>query len=284
MRRRRAAAPMQRLVTRFEPASTCAGGLVAHFATMRRPFSMALAAALLALPAGLAASVLSTAAEVELPRTVELPPLKPDDFAGPDKDDNKDAQAAGEEPGPLPMPSEEAACRIELAGLGAEFEERDRLEDEGGCLVEHPIALTRLSTGIDIEPEAVLNCKTALTAARFVEDVVSPEAETVFGSPLATVNHASAYVCRPRHGQTRMSEHAFGNALDFSAFLLEDGTRLDVRAYGVGETPERDFMRDIRGEACGPFKTVLGPGTDADHATHFHFDMAERRSGSAYCR
>ena len=47
---------------------------------------------------------------------------------------------------------------------------------------------------------------------------------------------------------------------------------------------EKKFLDAVRSAACGPFKTVLGPGTDADHATHFHFDMAARRNGATYCK
>jgi len=47
---------------------------------------------------------------------------------------------------------------------------------------------------------------------------------------------------------------------------------------------ERTFLRGVRQAACGPFKTVLGPGADEFHTDHFHLDMARRRSDSAYCR
>ncbi|WP_420844838.1 extensin family protein [Jiella avicenniae] len=47
---------------------------------------------------------------------------------------------------------------------------------------------------------------------------------------------------------------------------------------------EGAFLGRVRDAACGPFKTVLGPGTDADHATHFHLDMAARHGGATYCK
>jgi len=30
--------------------------------------------------------------------------------------------------------------------------------------------------------------------------------------------------------------------------------------------------------------TVLGPGSDRYHGDHFHLDLANRRSGKAYCK
>jgi hypothetical protein len=29
---------------------------------------------------------------------------------------------------------------------------------------------------------------------------------------------------------------------------------------------------------------VLGPGSDPDHALHFHLDLEKRRSGSTFCQ
>lgn len=180
----------------------------------------------------------------------------------------------------------EKECRRKLAAAGARFSEHDRLTDPSGCLVPFPIVLTALGGGIGLEPEAVLNCQAALALADYARDIVSPQARARFGAALKTVNHASAYVCRGRvgTGETKLSEHAFGNAIDIGSFELAGGRRLDVRAYGPGEAAERDFMRAVRGSACGPWKTVLGPGTNADHATHFHLDLAERRRGGTYCK
>lgn len=187
---------------------------------------------------------------------------------------------------PMQMTAEEKQCRARLTALGATFRERDRLTDPSGCLVPFPIVLTALGGGIGIEPDAVLNCEAAVALAEYAQGTVSDEAEKRLGAALATINHASAYVCRGRvgTGESKLSEHAFGNAIDIGSFELEGGRTLDVRAYGPSEQAERDFMRSVRGAACGPWKTVLGPGTNAEHATHFHLDLAERRRGGTYCR
>ena len=189
-------------------------------------------------------------------------------------------------PAPAEMSAAEKQCRARLSELGVTFRERPRLAEASGCLVDWPIEVQSLGDGIDMEPSAVLNCQATLALAEYARDIVSPRAEADFGAPLAAINHASAYVCRDRvgTGETKMSEHAFGNAVDIGAFELTGGRRLDVRAYGPSEKAERDFMRAVRGDACGPWKTVLGPGTNADHATHFHLDLAERRRGGTYCK
>jgi hypothetical protein len=251
----------------------------------------------------LAALLLVTSVPAQLPETMPAPPRRPDsppaestlpqagDIPVPRPRPRQDkagtagrSDPSGKSDEPAPMPAEELACRARLRELGVKFEERQRLSSESGCLIAHPVAITSLGRSVAIEPEAVLNCATARTAAQFVADVVLPETKTAFGSPVVSVRHGSAYVCRTRHAQTKMSEHAFGNALDFSAFELGDGTMVEVKAYGPGDQKRRDFIRKLRAEACGPFKTVLGPGTDADHAYHLHFDLQPRRRGGTYCK
>lgn len=83
---------------------------------------------------------------------------------------------------------------------------------------------------------------------------------------------------RGRDG-AKLSEHAFANALDWSALTLADGTRIEVRAHDAATEPRAfGLISTLHARACGPFATVLGPGADADHADHFHFDLAKRRT------
>jgi hypothetical protein len=178
---------------------------------------------------------------------------------------------------------EERLCLDDLRALGVDFEPHEPLADPAaGCFVDNPVTLKSLGTAIKLAPEAVLNCNMARSTARFVQNVVSPAAKTWLGSELTSINHASAYVCRPRHGTLKLSEHAFGNAIDIASFGLADGRRIEVKAGA--EAKAGAFLDTIRKAACGPFKTVLGPGSDPDHALHFHFDLAKRRSGSTFCQ
>ena len=86
------------------------------------------------------------------------------------------------------------------------------------------------------------------------------------------------------HPEQKLSEHAFGNALDLSALVLKDGDTYEIRDYGKARPNHARLLKHLRDKACGPFKTVLGPGSDADHADHLHFDLAERRNGGTYCK
>lgn len=180
------------------------------------------------------------------------------------------------------MPVMESACRDRLRTLGVEFTEGEPQKDAAGCSLPWPIAVKTLGRKIDIEPEALMNCALAETAARFVQTVVSPAAKSAYGTELKTIGQASTYVCRPRNGSGKLSEHAFGNALDIARFILSDDTGIDVEP--APDEKAAKFLGRVRAAACGPFKTVLGPGSDADHAQHLHFDLAPRRNGGTFCQ
>jgi hypothetical protein len=184
-----------------------------------------------------------------------------------------------------PPPPARFACRADLRKLGVKFEERAPLFDRAaGCSVPNPIAVSALSSSVKIGPKAVMNCALADELAHFIKETASPLAEKIFGSPIVSIRQASAYVCRDRHGTSRISEHAFGNAVDIAEFVLEDGAAIEVKDYGDSDPKRTAFLNGVRKAACGPFRTVLGPGADADHSLHFHFDLEPRKSKSAFCQ
>ncbi|MER9543747.1 extensin family protein [Mesorhizobium sp. M0437] len=192
--------------------------------------------------------------------------------------DPRSAAIAGKE-----MPAEELACRRRLKSMGVDFEERKPEHDTAvGCSIPYPIALKTLGKSIAIGPEPELNCQMAEAAARFAASVIQPAAKAEFGADIKSIGQASAFVCRSRNGGGKLSEHAFGNALDIASFTLSDGKEIDVGPA----PPEKDakFLNAVRKAACGPFKTVLGPGSDADHSLHLHFDLEPRRNGGTFCQ
>jgi peptidoglycan hydrolase-like protein with peptidoglycan-binding domain len=58
---------------------------------------------------------------------------------------------------------------------------------------------------------------------------------------------------------------------------------IPVQRVSVSLQPERAFLKSVRGDTCGIFGTVLGPGADEAHKSHLHLDMKERRGGS-FCQ
>ena len=176
----------------------------------------------------------------------------------------------------------EDACQQELRSIGVIFEAQAPISEAAGCKIAAPLSVSALGSGISLQPAGVMNCAMADTTAKFARSVISPLAKSIYGSELATMANASTYVCRPRNGTSKLSEHAFGNALDIARFTLVDGRAIDVAA--TEDEKDRKFLDGIRKAACGPFKTVLGPGSDADHATHFHLDLAPRHNGGTFCQ
>lgn len=199
---------------------------------------------------------------------------KPPMAADPRSDDRPDVSGK--------LPATEMACRARLTELGVSYSEMPPEREPHGCSIPYPLKVKSLGNGVGLSPDAEMNCAMAEAAARFMNNVVKPAADTELGSGLKSIGHASAYVCRPRNGTNKLSEHAFGNALDIATFDLHDGRKIQVEAT----TDEKiaKFFASVRKAACGPFKTVLGPGSDADHALHFHLDLQPRRNGSTFCQ
>lgn len=180
------------------------------------------------------------------------------------------------------MPPAEILCRQRLRQAGAVFSEAPAPDPQNGCALPYPVALRGLPGGVTVEPEAVLNCTMAEAITEFARERMSPAADDVLASEIAAIGQASGYVCRPRNGTTKLSEHAFGNAIDIASFRLTDGRTITVAPDIGGESGT--FVDKVRGDACGPFRTVLGPGSDADHASHLHLDLAPRRSRTPICQ
>jgi hypothetical protein len=186
---------------------------------------------------------------------------------------------------PIPAESEAeyAACLTRLKALDVAFTEEAPIDPAGGCHVEHPLNVTGIGSGISITPEAILNCRTTEALALWARDVMLPAAEEHLAAAPNKIVHGSAYVCRPRNNQAgaQLSEHATANAVDISSIGFADREPVNVGASSAKE--EGAFENAIREGSCAYFTTVLGPGSNAAHATHFHFDMAERRGGYRLC-
>jgi hypothetical protein len=156
-----------------------------------------------------------------------------------------------------------------------------------------------------------VTCTLALALSTWLNETVQPQANALFNSPAIKL-HVGSYTCRNRNGgaDQPLSEHALANAIDISDFTFASGERVAVvdswpsdnpplpmpnpdrtssstnsmRRVSVRlHDPERSFLKSVRDDACRVFGTVLGPGANDAHKSHFHFDMKERRGGS-FCQ
>lgn len=185
-------------------------------------------------------------------------------------------------------PDDYATCLAALRDYGTVFEERETMTGQlPDCGIANPIEVTEILPGVALRPEAVMRCETARALASWVSGTVVPAAErTGVLSPLAAINHGSTYLCRNRGGVAagKVSEHAFGNAVDVMGFRFEDGSSLAIEPRADAGTIEEAFQRATRGGACLDFTTVLGPGTDEAHADHLHLDVKKRNGGYRICQ
>lgn len=176
------------------------------------------------------------------------------------------------------------ACMIELAALGADAPKAEAPAAlEADCVIETPVRLKSVAAKdgrIAIHGEPLIACATAKAAALYVAQILAPVAKGATGATLAGVT-AAGFECRPRNREPggKLSAHGKGLALDVTAFQFSDGATTTVAAPG-----ERlAFLNGARKGACGYFTTVLGPGADAAHQEHLHFDI-EAHGGSGYGR
>jgi hypothetical protein len=138
---------------------------------------------------------------------------------------------------------------------------------------------------VTITPNATLACPMVSALDQWIATAVQPSAMRWFGQPVIEIRQISAYSCRGMNGnpRARISEHAFGNALDIAAFMLADGRRITVKDGWRGGPAEQGFLRDVQSAACDRFTTVLAPGSNVFHYDHMHVDLMRRASGYQVC-
>lgn len=163
-----------------------------------------------------------------------------------------------------------------------------------GMPVQNPLPRLGPSNGnvvgsigpVAIQPTATLACPIVSALDRWIAESVQPAASRWLGARVVEIKQISAYSCRSRNGDgtSKISEHAFGNALDIAAFILADGRRISVKDGWRGMPEEQQFLREIQGSACERFTTVLAPGSNAAHYDHIHVDLRRRNRGRDICQ
>ena len=231
------------------------------------------------------------------PSDAEKPEAKPETPSPDPEADVKESPAKPEAatppppPDPVPVaetPEELALCLKDLKAIGAGFSQEQTIDGEFGCGIAHPVTVRRILPEVALEPEATLRCETALSLARMTRDMLIPAAARAFPDKpkLSGVSQASGYVCRNRNSADdgKISEHAYGNALDIAGLSFGDEKMPVMIARQDDGTAEAAFQRAFNALACLYFTTVLSPGSDATHQDHMHLDVIKRKSGFRFCR
>jgi hypothetical protein len=156
---------------------------------------------------------------------------------------------------------------------------------KGRCGNPAPVLLEQVNIAT-VRPAATLSCPMIAGLRRWFEQSVQPLAQKHFGEKVKQIRNVSSYVCRNRYGdtKTRISEHAYANALDIAWFELQSGEKITVLDdWANPEGNKSAFLHELHSSACELFGTVLGPDANAAHKDHFHLDKAPRKY-SNYCR
>ena len=179
----------------------------------------------------------------------------------------------------------ENACFAEKrVQLTAYVQPAPELQGPGICGLTRPLHVTALQGGaVRLNSRATLDCSMVAELDGWLADVIQPAAQARFGQPVVQVNTMGAYACRGMNNQigARISEHAFGNAIDVGGFVLADGRAIVVRRdWTQGDEQTKAFLREAAAGACEHFTTVLAPGSNAFHYDHVHVDLAMHGNSS----
>lgn len=169
-------------------------------------------------------------------------------------------------------------CLTSLRKSGVEFDALVAAVGDGRCRVDVPVRLHAVRSGegeIALSDSPILNCQFARQFVLWLSDTGAALVSTHLDIKLAKISTGPGYECRGRNGDAsaKLSEHASGNAVDITTITTQDGRRIQISDAGNAASPSYRVLRGLRTTACGYFTTVLGPGSNAAHAEHFHFDM-----------
>lgn len=170
-----------------------------------------------------------------------------------------------------------AECRAVLARSDVAFTALPAT-GEGACALTDR---TRLGD-FPLAPDTpAVTCPVAAALEIWRRESVLPAARKILGSEVVRIEHLGAFSCRRMYGGADgpWSEHATANAIDIAGFVLKDGRRISVLKDWKDSAAKAEFLRAVRGGACGSFATVLSPDYNAAHADHFHLDQDARWSG-----
>lgn len=167
------------------------------------------------------------------------------------------------------------------------------------ALVSHRGDAVRYSSVVRVHPEF-------RDRLRRFEDTVRDVAMEVYGRAPRRIQHAGTFACRPvRRRATRISEHAFGNAIDIAAFEFGPARRGQALPEGAPSTLRRGFTvridrhwapagrhaQDVRAARHSEFlhlltdrlwgrtdifRGMIGPA-HPDHRGHLHLDAGPYR-------
>jgi hypothetical protein len=153
------------------------------------------------------------------------------------------------------------------------------------CAIDTPVRLRSMTVPggrtVLLSDNPTVSCAFAERFTDWVAELATPLVAAKL-APLKAVRTGPGYVCRNRNheAQGRLSAHAVGLAIDVAGFELGDGSTLTV--LEAKDSARMQVLSTMRTAACGWFTTILGPGSDEAHATHWHLDIMKHGQNGTY--
>lgn len=180
--------------------------------------------------------------------------------------------------------ADQRQCLADLNKTNAAFSPLPDRYFGAGCSTTNTVQLSALASDyrqLQVTNLGPVACPLANTFAAWARYGVDRAAREILRSGLARIETMGSYSCRNVAGTSRRSAHSTGDAIDVSAFVLDDGRRISLSGqWSAGSAAERQFLRVIHTSACKRFGTVLGPDYNDAHRDHFHLETG----GGSFCR
>jgi hypothetical protein len=214
-------------------------------------------------------------------RPAALPPIRPPLSSETPPGGGTTAQAPSVATPLVPQPADAATCVAELRANHVEAEivpaPPAPLAD---CEIAEPVRLSSIGLAngatVDMPGHPILDCAFAITFTEFAQDLMAPLATAILGSGIVALETGGYRCSSPiRLPSGNPNPHAKGIAIDLSAITLADRRRIAIGHKA--NSAEALFVRTMRQAAI-----VLGPGTNAAHAEHFHFDVLRHGTSDSY--
>jgi hypothetical protein len=153
------------------------------------------------------------------------------------------------------------------------------LVSDPGCRIERPVRLSamRVAAGLIAFPDRpLLDCRAAQAMGLWLRDLAIPLIKARLGADMTAMGTGQGFECRLRNraASGKPSVHGKGLAIDIAR--IELGARAPLVIESPLDDADREVIDALRRSACGWFTTTIGPGSDAAHANHLHFDIEAR--------
>lgn len=173
------------------------------------------------------------------------------------------------------------ACFASLAQLGVKFTKPTTTVGTTLCTVTDAVQLQSMAINgevVKFPDQPIFNCGFASTFAVWMSTEANPVVRAASQQSIASLGTGPGFQCRGRNGDSsaKLSEHAFGNAVDIERLKLANGETIEIKDAMTIGAKYQPVLATLRATSCQYFTTVLGPGANEAHATHFHLDLARR--------